>query len=112
MIRVLLATQLSELGYSVVEAETGREALKLLGSTMHIDLLITDVVLGGDINGVQVALEARRLRPAMPTMFASGYGTREQLSGQSLPPGVPLLMKPFSRADLAAMVRSLMDAVD
>ncbi len=111
MIRLLLATQLSELGYAVIEAETGREALELLGSAVNIDLLITDVVLGGNINGVQVTREARRLRPAMPVMFASGYGTREQLAGQSLPPDVPLLMKPFSRADLAAMVRSLMDAV-
>jgi CheY-like chemotaxis protein len=98
---------LSELGYEVVEAKTGAVALEVLGRS-EIDLLFTDVVLPGGMNGRQLADEAIRRRPGLKVLFTTGY-TRNAIVHGQLDAGVQMIGKPFSFRELGAMVRELLD---
>jgi len=98
---------LSELGYEVVEAKNGAVALEVLGRS-EIDLLFTDVVLPGGMNGRQLADEAMRRRPGLKVLFTTGY-TRNAIVHGQLDGGVQMIGKPFSFRELGAMVRELLD---
>ena len=99
---------LTDLGYQVLEASTGVEALGILSSDEPIDLLFTDVVLPDGMNGAQVAKAAEELRPGLKVLFASGY-TKEALVYQGrLEEGVTLLPKPYRKRDLAEAIRSVL----
>jgi len=98
---------LSELGYEVVEAKNGAVALDVLGRS-EIDLLFTDVVLPGGMNGRQLADEAMRRRPGLKVLFTTGY-TRNAIVHGQLDAGVQMIGKPFSFRELGAMVRELLD---
>jgi len=91
-------------GYTVLEAKTGAEAARLLESDMFIDVLLTDVVLPGGMNGRKVADMARKLRPSMPVLFSTGYTANAIIHQGRLDPDVVLLSKPFSGQDLIAAV--------
>ena len=108
-IRTLLELTLGALGYRVLIAASGRDAMRLLAEHGGpIDLLVTDVVLpqmSGDVLARQVA----QRYPAVRVLFMSGYGD-ELLSRQgTLDPGVALLRKPFVPADLAQKIRHILD---
>jgi CheY-like chemotaxis protein len=60
-------------GYNVVEAKDGQEALQILRSRPEINLLFTDIVMPGGLNGFQLAYEARQMRPDLPILYTSGY---------------------------------------
>jgi PAS domain S-box-containing protein len=99
---------LRDLGYHVLEARNGPEALGILRSSEPIDLLFTDVVLPDGMNGAEVARAAEELRPGLRVLFASGY-TQEALVHQGrLEPGVTLLPKPYRKHDLAQAIRALL----
>jgi len=101
---------LSELGYRVVEAADGNAALRMLD--VHdgkIDLLFTDVVLPGGMTGADVAREARQRWPNLRVMFTTGYARNAIVHHGRLDPGVELVTKPFTYADLAARVRDILD---
>lgn len=98
---------LSELGYEVVEARNGAVARDVLGRS-EIDLLFTDVVLPGGMNGRQLADEAMRRRPGLKVLFTTGYTRNAVVHGQ-LDAGVQMIGKPFSFRELGAMVRELLD---
>jgi PAS domain S-box-containing protein len=98
---------LSELGYEVVEAKNGAVALDVLGRS-EVDLLFTDVVLPGGMNGRQLADEAIRRRPGLKVLFTTGY-TRNAIVHGQLDAGVQMIGKPFSFRELGAMVRELLD---
>jgi PAS domain S-box-containing protein len=104
----LLTRELTRLGYRVRGCATGAEALAALtGGPTPPDLLITDVVMPG-MGGAELALRARALHPALRLLFVSGYtdGRLDELPrGQN-----PLLLKPFSIAELARRVREALDA--
>jgi CheY-like chemotaxis protein len=72
-IRHVVAYLLREEGYAVVEAGTGDEALATLASHPEIDLVFTDVRMPGRRDGISMAAEARRLRPDLKILFATGY---------------------------------------
>jgi PAS domain S-box-containing protein len=98
---------LSDLGYEVLQATNGMEALAILASSEPLDLLFTDVVLPDGMNGAEVARAAEKLRPGLKVLFASGY-TKEALIHQGrLDPGVTLLPKPYRKRDLGEAIRSL-----
>lgn len=105
LVRRYTAQQLMLLGYRVIEAENGPEALKVLRSEESIDLLFTDVVMPGGMNGRQLAEEAGRLRPGLPVLYTSGYTENTIVHQGRLDAGVRLLVKPFSRVALAQAVR-------
>jgi CheY-like chemotaxis protein len=97
---------LTDLGYQVLEANNGVEALGILSSDEPIDLLFTDVVLPDGMNGADVAKAAEELRPGLKVLFASGY-TKEALIYQGrLESGVTLLPKPYRKRDLAEAIRA------
>jgi signal transduction histidine kinase/CheY-like chemotaxis protein len=99
---------LAELGYRVLAARDGSSALQALEHN-QIDLLFTDVVMPGGINGRQLADEAVRRRPGLKVLFTTGY-TRNAIVHQGrLDAGVQMIGKPFSFDELGAKVRTLLD---
>jgi signal transduction histidine kinase/CheY-like chemotaxis protein len=99
---------LTDLGYQVLEATNGLDALAILSSNEPIDLLFTDVVLPDGMNGAEIARAAEKLRPGLKVLYASGY-TKEALVHQGrLEPGGNLLPKPNRKRDLAQAIRALL----
>jgi PAS domain S-box-containing protein len=107
-VRAHSAEILAELGYRVLEAANGRAALALLERHGEIGLLFTDIGLPGGMNGRQLADEARRRRPDLPVLLATGYASSALLPTAGLDPGVPLITKPFGFATLAARLQALL----
>jgi signal transduction histidine kinase/CheY-like chemotaxis protein len=107
-VRELVALQLEDLGYASVVAGSGPEALDILAApqTPAIDLLLTDVVMPGGMNGVELVREARRKRPGLKALLTSGY-TAGHVSHhpEAEAAGLALLSKPYQHADLARAVR-------
>ncbi len=100
---------LEDLDYQVLAASDGTEALGLLGDTTRVDLLFTDVVLGGAMTGKELADRILGLRPSLPVLFTTGY-TRNAIVHQGrLDAGVNLLNKPYTLRDLADKVRRVID---
>ena len=91
---------LNDLGYEVVEADSGQDALALIDLRAP-DLVITDHLMPG-LSGTDLALVLAARRPRLPVLIVSGYA---DLDG--LPPNIPRLTKPFRQADLAACVSRL-----
>jgi CheY-like chemotaxis protein len=108
-LRTLEVTLLRNLGYQVMEARTGVAALEQLGSTTRVNLLLTDVVLPGGMNGRELATEAERRAPGLQVLFMSGYTEDAIVHHGRLDADAELLQKPFRRADLARAVRSVLD---
>jgi signal transduction histidine kinase/CheY-like chemotaxis protein len=96
---------LEDLGYRVLVAHNGSDALEIIKSVPHIDILFSDIVMPGGINGAELAAEARRLRPTMKVLLTSGYTGAALSSDHGLPADVPVLGKPYRREDLAARLR-------
>ncbi|WP_024694830.1 PAS domain-containing sensor histidine kinase [Pseudomonas syringae] len=111
-IRQLVTEVLEELGYQVLQAERGAEALVILQSKAAIDLLITDVGLPGGMNGRQVADAARAVRPDLNILFVTGYAENAALAHDTLEPGMYVLPKPFSIAALTARVTELLESAN
>jgi len=105
-VRELVTTFLSDLGYEVSEAARGEDAVTTF-SDFKPDMIIVDFVMQG-INGAAVALAARQRFPGIPILFISGFADTEAL--KSAVGNAPLLHKPFRPAELAAAVRSILDA--
>jgi CheY-like chemotaxis protein len=99
---------LRELGYLVLEARDGDSALRVLDKN-HADLLFTDVVTPGGMNGRQLADEAKRRRPQLKVLFTTGYTRNAIVHHGRLDPGVELIGKPFSFVELSTKVRAILD---
>jgi signal transduction histidine kinase/ActR/RegA family two-component response regulator len=109
VVRTTVGLMLEDLGYTVLEAVGGVEALAMLQRGDKIDLLFTDVVMPGPINGRQLADEARKLDPAVRILFTSGYTENAIIHHGRLDPGLELLSKPYTRDQLAAKLRRVLD---
>jgi PAS domain S-box-containing protein len=99
---------LVELGYRVLAAHDGARALQVLDGN-PIDLLFTDVVMPGGMNGRQLADEAMRRRPGLKVLFTTGYTRNAIVHHGRLDAGVHMIGKPFSFSELGAKVRTLLD---
>ena len=108
-VRRLVLRQLRDLGYAVIEAANGPQALKILEDGAAIDLLFTDVVMPGGMTGRQLAEAAKNRRPNLKTLFTSGYTEDSILRLGKLDPGVRLLSKPYRKHELATRVREALD---
>ena len=108
--RTLLAEMLSEAGYTVIEAADGREGLKILQSPQHIDLLISDVGLPGDMNGRQMADAGRAVRPDLKVMFVTGYAEHAAIGSDRLESGMQVVTKPFTLDAFVAKVSGMLAA--
>ena len=104
------SAMLLDLGYEVRTASGPAEALDLLrDGTQRFDLLFSDIVMP-QMSGAQLAVEARGLRPELKVLLTSGY-SRESLASQpSIDQAFPVINKPYKQADLAAMLRSVIEA--
>jgi PAS domain S-box-containing protein len=109
MVREHLSGQLAGLGYRVTDASNGPAALQIIGWMSDIDMLLTDIVMPGGMNGRQLADEALKLRPDLKVLFSSGYSENAIVHHGRLDAGVELLSKPYRLQDLAAKVRKVLD---
>jgi CheY-like chemotaxis protein len=100
--------QLGTLGYRVITARSGAEAIRLLDTRPDIDVLFTDVGLPGGIGGKQVAEAARASRPDLPVLFTSGFPEEGIVHHGRLDAGVSLLRKPYRRVELAARLKQVL----
>ncbi|HVT53567.1 MAG TPA: ATP-binding protein [Dongiaceae bacterium] len=100
---------LKELGYDVVQAAHAAEALQRLDSGVF-DLLFTDVVMPGGMNGRQLADEAQRRQPGLKVLFTTGYSRDALAPDNRLDPGTQLISKPFAYDELAAKVRAVLES--
>jgi PAS domain S-box-containing protein len=107
-VRSYAVTCLSSLGYRVIEAVDGREALQQLNDGAQADILFTDVVMPGGINGWELAERARQIRPGLKVLLTSGYALETLAERGRLPPGVIILNKPYRKAELAKRLREAM----
>jgi PAS domain S-box-containing protein len=112
LVREVSARQMRELGYTVVEASDGVAALRLVNGGMRFDIMVTDVVMPGGMNGRELATEVERLRPGAKILFTSGYPESIIVHQGKLDPGVTLLAKPYRRQDLARKLRSVIEGPD
>jgi two-component system NtrC family sensor kinase len=102
---------LEERGYRVMTAPDGGTALRLLDhvAEMQVDLLVTDVVLPGGMNGRQLADEVLRRRPAVKVLYITGYTRNAIIHHGRLDPDIELLTKPFTADALAHKLRHILD---
>ncbi len=108
-VRAYTAGILRELGYTVLEAPTGKIALEMLQRHPQIALLFTDVGLPGGMNGRQLADAARQQRRTLKVLFTTGYAHNAIVHDGRLDPGVQLITKPFTYAALAGKIRDIFD---
>jgi two-component system, cell cycle sensor histidine kinase and response regulator CckA len=94
------------IGYDVIEAEDGREALAVLDSDVKIDILLTDVVMPG-INGVELVRKASQSHPDLPVVMMTGHTLNEEEAIEEQADA--FLNKPLSLAELATALKSLVD---
>jgi PAS domain S-box-containing protein len=110
LVRRYAREQLGALGYTVITADNARDALDLIRQNPDIDLLFTDVVMPGGMNGRELAEAARVHCPGLKVLYTSGYTRNAIVHHGRLDPGVQLLVKPYRQADLARKVRETLDA--
>jgi CheY-like chemotaxis protein len=110
LVRRYVVTQVQSLGYRTFAAGNASEALTIIGNDEKIDLLFTDVVMPGSINGWQLAVEALHRSPALKVLYTSGYAKLDMPRDGRLDTGVLLLAKPYRKVDLAKMIRTALAA--
>jgi CheY-like chemotaxis protein len=98
---------LRKLGYRLLEAADGQEALEIMAAeTGRVELVVTDVVMPR-LGGVELAAQVRASQEGLPVVFTTGYA--EALRPSDLAPRSALLLKPYSTDELAVEVRRLLD---
>jgi PAS domain S-box-containing protein len=100
---------LTDLGYKVLPAANGPEALGLLDAGHAVDLLFTDVVLPGGLDGRRLTDEAQARRPGLKVLYTTGYTRNAIVHNGRLDAGVDLISKPFTSEALALKVRAMLD---
>jgi PAS domain S-box-containing protein len=108
-LRTYAVEALCDLGYRVLEAADGREAVELAEKHPEIELLFTDVVLRGGLNGRALADEIARLRPGLPVLYTTGYTVNAIVHHGRLDSGMHLIGKPYTYAELSSKVRRMLD---
>ena len=105
LVRDYVLTQLHSLGYVTLDAANGAEALALTEAGREFDLLFTDVIMPGAMNGRQLANELQQRKPGLKVLFTSGYTENAIIHHGRLDSGVLLLAKPYRKSDMAVMLR-------
>ncbi len=108
-VRATTVETLQELGYQVLSAPSGIDALKIIRSEERISLLFSDVIMP-QMNGRELAAEAQRLRPGLPVLFTTGYTRNAIVHNGQVDDGVALISKPFDMGAIARMLRTVLDA--
>jgi PAS domain S-box-containing protein len=103
-VRAVTAAMLKELQFNVIEADNGARALDIVDRESDIDLLFTDIVMPGGMNGFELGRLARERRPQLPVLYATGYAA----SYAAPEKGADMLAKPYREADLRSKLRGLL----
>lgn len=101
VVRASTADMLADLGFKVLEARSGTEAIDQLRLAGHVDIIVTDHIMP-NMTGVELAQEVALINPTLPVLIVSGYSDAVGLAA-----GLPRLGKPFRQADLASALASL-----
>jgi PAS domain S-box-containing protein len=108
LVRGYVIAQLGSLGYRTLVASEAAAALALVDRGAEFDLLFTDVVMPGRMNGRQLADAVVARRPGMKVLYTSGYTDDAIVHEGHLDPGVALLRKPYRKAELAQKIREVL----
>jgi PAS domain S-box-containing protein len=111
-VRETVVRQLRDLGYETLEAAGGKEALTILKSNQRVDLLFSDVVMPGGMDGTQLAETATTLRPGLKVLLTSGFARASIQDGAANAYLKNLLSKPYRKAELAERLRAMLDAAE
>ncbi|CUU15928.1 Chemotaxis regulator transmits chemoreceptor signals to flagelllar motor components CheY CDS [Bradyrhizobium sp.] len=112
-VRQYVTVQLESLGYKVISAANATEALAIVADGAPFDLLFTDIVMAGGVNGRELAEQMVAARPSLRVLLTSGYAYDSLHAQGRATMGAPLLAKPYRKAELARMLRRSLDtAVD
>src|SRR5262249_23073666 len=98
------AVIIASLGYRVLSARSGPEALEILRKDTPVDLLFTDIFMPGGLHGPQLVNAARRLRPELKFLYTSGFFEHAEIR-DTLDPSIEQVSKPYDRAVVAAKLR-------
>jgi PAS domain S-box-containing protein len=109
LVRDYVLTQLHALGYVTLQAANAAEALAIVAAGKRFDLLFTDVIMPGKMNGRQLADELLKARPDLKVVYTSGYTENAIIHHGRLDSGVLLLAKPYRKSDLARILRKALD---
>jgi len=110
LVRSFVVGQIKSLGHATLAAINAAEALAVIESPREIDLLFTDMIMPGSMNGRQLADAALQRRAALKVLFTSGYSQETIIHHGHLDEGVLLLAKPYRTSDLARMIRAALAA--
>jgi signal transduction histidine kinase/FixJ family two-component response regulator len=110
-VRMVTVDLLEGLGYRVLTAASGDQALDILDSRVEADLLFTDVSMPGHVTSTDLVLAAARLAPGMAVLLTSGHAVEPSLLDARMPAGVALLPKPYALAQLAQALRQRLDGL-
>jgi PAS domain S-box-containing protein len=105
LVRRYVITQIESLGYTTLEAANAADALRIIDNAPNIDLLFTDVIMPGNMNGRGLVDEALKRRPSLKILYTSGYTENAIVHHGRLDSGVLLLAKPYRKSELARMIR-------
>jgi len=94
-----------QLGYDTVYRDSAGAALNLLADGTKVDLIFSDIVMPGTIDGVGLASEVRSLYPHLPVVLTTGYSD----AAQAVPPNLPILRKPFDTDALRSFMHDMID---
>ena len=100
------------LGYKTIAASTAAEALTMIDADAAFDLLFTDIIMPGGINGQELAEEVRHRRPGAKVLYTSGYTDNALIEHGRLNQDALLLTKPYRKSELAQMVRLALGGAD
>jgi signal transduction histidine kinase/CheY-like chemotaxis protein len=106
-VRMVVVEVLSDLGYTVLEADNSQTGLRIVETRARIDLLLTDVGLPGGMNGRQLADAAREQRPELKVLFLTGYAESAAVGNGRMEPGMEVMTKPFDIEKLVAKVEGM-----
>ena len=110
LVRDYVLTQLHGLGYATLDAANAEQALAIVEAGNEFDLLFTDVIMPGAMNGRQLATELQKRKPGTRVLFTSGYTENAIIHHGRLDSGVLLLAKPYRKSDMAIMIRKALAA--
>jgi CheY-like chemotaxis protein len=107
-VRALSVEALRELGYTVIHADSGAAAMRMIDEGQDVSLLFTDIVMPG-ITGRELRVLATARLPHLKVLFTTGYSRNAAIDESVVEAGAQLLHKPFSVEQLAAKVRAALD---
>jgi CheY-like chemotaxis protein len=100
---------LTEMGYSALTASNAATALTTIAQYKEIDLMVTDIIMPGGMNGVEMAVMARELNPKLKVIYSSGFPADALMEKNGTVIDGPLLRKPYHRAEFSSMVQRMME---